>query len=163
MRVGCIDMRHVMSLVAGAVIAPLVWVLVAAGQGAFLNGLSAEGSPDNLTRGLLILIGIGLIGGLIVALRTSPLGALFAGLVFIGATVYLFFDQAGAMSLFTTTWQIEGIGINLATPLSNGLLAFTGGLFLMSVFSSDRWHNDDDDDSEEWTPIPQEQDYWSYH
>lgn len=162
MRVGCLDMRHVMSLVAGAVITPLVWVLVAAGQGAFHNGLSAQATPNNLTRGLLILVGVGLLGGLVVALRTSPLGALFAGLVFIGASVYLFVDQAGALSLFTTTWQIEGIRINLATPLADGLLAFTGGLFLMSVFSSDRWHSDDDDEAEDWTPIPQEQDYWSY-
>lgn len=156
-------MRHVMSLVAGAVVAPLVWVLVAAGQGAFQNGVSADGAPDNLTKGGLILVGIGIIAGLIVALRTSPLGALFAGLVFIGASVYLFLDKAGALSVFTTDWQIQGVLINLAVPLSNGLLAFTGGLLLVSVFSSDRWHGDDDSEEEdEWSPIPQEQDYWSY-
>ncbi len=156
-------MRHVMSLVAGAVLAPLIWVLVAAGQGAFQSGQSADGTPNDLTMGLLILIGIGLAAGLIATLRTSPLGALLAGLVFIGASVYLYFDQAAALSMFTTTWQLQGYLINLALPLTTGVLAFAGGLLLMSTFSAERWHNNDDDTEEEWTPIPQEtQDYWSY-
>ena len=156
-------MRHVMSLVAGAVLAPLVWVLVAAGQGAFQSGLTAEGAPNDLTTGGLILVGIGLLAGLIATLRTSPLGAILAGLVFVGASVYLHFDKDGALSLFTTTWDLQGMPINLATPLTSGLLAFAGGLLLMSTFSAERWHNDDDAEEEEWTPIPQEtQDYWSY-
>jgi hypothetical protein len=156
-------MRHVMSLVAGAVLAPLVWVLVAAGQGAFQSGLSTNGAPNDLTMGGLILVGIGLAAGLIATLRTSPLGALFVGLVFVGASVYLYLDQVGAVELFTTTWELQGILINLALPLTNGLLAFVGGLLLMSTFSTERWHNNDDDDADEWTPIPQEtQDYWSY-
>ena len=156
-------MRHVMSLVAGAVLAPLIWVLVAAGQGAFQSGLSTDGAPNDLTMGGLILVGIGLAAGLIATLRTSPLGSLLAGLVFIGASVYLWFDQAGALSMFTTSWQLQGYLINLALPLTNGVLAFAGGLLLMSTFSAERWHNSDDDAEEEWTPIPQEsQDYWSY-
>jgi hypothetical protein len=65
--------------------------------------------------------------------------------------------------MFTTTWQLQGYAINLALPLTNGLLAFAGGLLLMSTFSAQRWHSDDDAEEEEWTPIPQEtQDYWSY-
>ncbi|WP_203914911.1 hypothetical protein [Rhizocola hellebori] len=156
-------MRHVMSLVAGAVLAPLIWVLVAAGQGAFQSGLSAEGAPSDLTMGLILLVGIGLGAGLIATLRTSPMGALLAGLVFIGASVYLYLDQAGALSVFTTTWQVKGYPINLALPLTNGVLAFAGALLIMSTFSAERWHSDDDEAEEEWTPIPQEtQDYWSY-
>jgi len=77
-------MRHVLSLVMGVVIAPLVWVAIAVGQGA-----TQEGVPHGLLVSGLVLVGVGLVAGLLASLRTSPLGAVFASVVYLGASVFM--------------------------------------------------------------------------
>lgn len=77
-------MRHVLSLVTGMVVAPLVWLLVAAGQAATKDGFpTSSHAPRQLVIGGAMLIGVGLLAGLIASLRTSPLGAVFASVVFL--------------------------------------------------------------------------------
>lgn len=156
-------MRHILSLVTGIVVAPLVWVLVAMGQGAIQNGIPAGNStPKDLIVGLLVLVGVGLVAGFIASLRTSPVGAMFAGLIFVGASAYMYLDHARALEIFTTTWKVNHFLIDLASPLTSGVLAFAGGLLLMSVFSASRWRGRSAaDDSDNWSPIPPE-DNWSY-
>jgi hypothetical protein len=145
-------MRHVLSLVMGVVFAPLVWFSVAVGQGA-----TKEGVPHGLLVSGLVLVGVGLVAGLLASLRTSPLGAVFAGIVFLGASAFMYLDHSRAMDLFTTEWEIMRYPIDLATPLTTGVLAFAGGLLLMSVFSLARWRgrsSASDPDSDAWNPIP---------
>jgi len=154
-------MRHVLSLVLGVVVAPLVWVAVAVGQGA-----TKEGVPHGLLVSGLVLVGVGLVAGLLVSLRTSPLGAVFAGIVFLGASAFMYLDHNRGMDLFTTNWTIMRYPIDLASPLTTGVLAFAGGLLLMSVFSAARWRSGRNaaTDPDNWSPIPAAEpaDTWSY-
>jgi len=156
-------MRHVLSLVMGVVIAPLVWVAIAVGQGA-----TQEGVPNGLLVSGLVLVGVGLVAGLLASLRTSPLGAVFASIVFLGASAFMYLDHDRAMDLFTTHWKIQKYPIDLASPLQTGVLAFAGGLLLMSVFSAARWRGRSSElDSEQdstWSPIPASEpaDTWIY-
>jgi hypothetical protein len=147
----------------GVVIAPLVWVAVAVGQGA-----TQEGVPNGLLVSGLVLVGVGLVAGLLASLRTSPLGAVFASVVFLGASAFMYLDHNRAMDLFTTGWKVQGYPIDLALPLSTGILAFAGGLMLMSVFSAARWRgrasSADSEIDSTWSPIPATEtvDTWSY-
>jgi len=155
-------MRHVLSLVMGVVIAPLVWVAIAVGQGA-----TQEGVPHGMLVSGLVLVGVGLVAGLLASLRTSPLGAVFASVVFIGASAFMYLDHNRGMDLFTTHWKVKEYPIDLASPLTTGVLAFAGGLLLMGVFSAARWRgraSEMDEPDNMWTPIPASEtaDTWSY-
>ncbi|HEX6681518.1 MAG TPA: hypothetical protein VF062_01900 [Candidatus Limnocylindrales bacterium] len=143
----------------GVVVAPLVWFAVAVGQGA-----TKEGVPHGLLVSGLVLVGVGLVAGLLASLRTSPVGAIFAGIVFVGASAFMYLDHGRGMDLFTTNWKIGDYPLDLATPLTSGILAFAGGLLLMSVFSAARWRGRNAaSDPDSWSPIPAEPaDTWSY-
>jgi hypothetical protein len=156
-------MRHVLSLVMGVVIAPLAWVAIAVGQGA-----TQEGVPHGLLVSGLVLVGVGLVAGLLASLRTSPLGAVLASVVFLGASAFMYLDHDRGMDVFTTHWKVKDYPIDLASPLTTGVLAFAGGLMLMSVFSAARWRGRkpeaDIEPDNVWTPIPAAEpaDTWSY-
>jgi hypothetical protein len=147
----------------GVVIAPLVWVAVAVGQGA-----TQEGVPNGLLVSGLVLVGVGLVAGLLASLRTSPLGAVFASVVYLGASAFMYLDHNRGMDLFTTHWKVKEYPIDLASPLTTGVLAFAGGLLLMSVFSAARWRGRKTEAESEpdnmWNPIPATEtlDTWSY-
>ena len=156
-------MRHVLSLLTGIVVAPLIWVAVAAGQGATRNGFPDDGHlPKQLLVGGLLLAGVGLVAGLIASLRTSPAGPMLAGIVFLGATVYLYTQPVQALHFFTTSWRIKDYPIDMSTPLTTGMLAFAGGLLIVSLFSAARWRGRNTEADELWTPIPPEDDIYSY-
>src|SRR5687768_17053822 len=81
-------MRHLGSLLAGLVIAPVAWVLIAAGQSRTVRTFERWQGMDqvhtgNLLRPLGLLAGAGLLIGLLLALRLSPLGPLVAGLAYL--------------------------------------------------------------------------------
>jgi hypothetical protein len=149
----------------GVVIAPLVWVAIAVGQGA-----TQEGVPHGLLVSGIVLVGVGLVAGLLASLRTSPLGAVFASILFLGASAFMYLDHSRGMDLFTTHWKVQNYPIDLASPLTSGMLAFAGGLMLMSVFSASRWRGRKPDElatepDNMWSPIPaasETADIWSY-
>jgi len=156
-------MRHVLSLVMGVVITPLVWVAIAVGQGA-----TQEGVPHGLLVSGLVLVGVGLVAGLLASLRTSPLGAVFASVVYLGASAFMYLDHNRGIDLFTTHWKVQDYPIDLASPLTTGVLAFAGGLLIMSVFSAARWRGSkaepDSEPDNMWNPIQATEtaDTWSY-
>jgi hypothetical protein len=146
------------------VVTPLVWLLVAVGQGATGKALPSESStPGQLIVGGSVLVGVGLLAGLIASLRTSPTGAMFGGLIFVLASTYMYMDHVRGLKIFTTYWEVKGYPVNLATPLTSGVLAFAGGMLLMSIFSGARWRGRNvESDPDTWHPIPPEEDFWSY-
>src|SRR6266480_4655513 len=116
-------MRHVGTLIAASIIAPLAWVLIAFGQdrsaAAFLNAQS-NGSTlhgSDFVRPLQFLVAAGLVLGLIAILRFSPLGALVSGLGYVSSYALL----------------------GLATPIRTGSALLVGALLLVGTASVGRW------------------------
>jgi hypothetical protein len=144
-------MRHTWSLVAGAIFAPLAWFLIAFGQGAMTQRVSLAGSQDDFLLGGLLIIGVGLMLGLIGSLRTSPAGALFTAVIYLGFSVYAFKSPLTDIALFGRIWKIGSYDVVLATPVNHGVLAAIGGMMLIAAFSPARWRG---------SQIPQDANAW---
>src|SRR5207237_6538898 len=87
-------MRHLWTLIAAVVIAPAAWLLMAYGQpqaaDAFAKSAQAgTWHANDFLWPLLFLAGAGLLLGLLATLRFSPLGAVAAGLFYVGSYVAL--------------------------------------------------------------------------
>jgi hypothetical protein len=135
-------MRHLLSLIAGVVAAPVAWALLAKGQdgaGDTIASWAAEHAFD--TADLIVpgayLAGTGILLGLIASLRLSPLGPLVAALGYLGLNAGLFIDPFTVRDAIPT--KILGQSIPLRTPLFNGTLLVVGALLLVAVFSAKRW------------------------
>lgn len=132
-------MRHIWSLVAGVVIAPVAWFLVAFGQSAMTQRVTLSSSEDDFLLGGLLIVGVGLLLGLIGSLRTSPVAPLFTALIYLSFSGYMLVDPMSAADLFSRTYQVGGYDVVLSTPLHTGTLAVIGGMLLIAVFSPSRW------------------------
>ncbi|BCJ64369.1 hypothetical protein [Polymorphospora rubra] len=137
-------MRHILSLLAGAVAAPLAWVLVALGQGASSRTVSAWFETDrfdgaDLVQPAVYLGAGGIVLGLVATLRISPLGPLLAGLLLLIPYAALFVDPFAVRDAVPAGWRLFGDPVDLRQPLQNGTLLFLGGLLVMATFSAKRW------------------------
>lgn len=137
-------MRHLGSLLAGVVLAPVVWVLVALGQAKSSNTLAAWQEQDaydtkNLIAPAALLAVAGLLLGLVATLRFSPLGPVVAGAVYVLAYAWLFVSPFKLLDAVPDKIDIFGQKIRPEVPLTNGTLLLLGALLLVSVFSAKRW------------------------
>jgi hypothetical protein len=137
-------MRHVGTLIAGVVIAPLAWILLAFGQdrsaAAFAKAQTADAfHSGDFVRPLQYLVVAGLLLGLIATLRFSPLGALVAGLGYVTCYALLLVMPGGLMSLLDHRLTIFGRHADLATPIRTGTALVLGALLLVSAISVGRW------------------------
>lgn len=140
-------MRHVWSLIAGILITPLAWFLIAFGQGAMSRGQASDGVQDDVILGGLLIIGVGLLLGLVSSLRTSPVGALVGGLIFVGAAAFALIRPIDALEVFSREVVLGDYKTNIADPLNHGTLAVAGGMLLIAVFSAARWRSGSRDDT----------------
>jgi hypothetical protein len=148
-------MRHVWSLIAGVVIAALAWFLIAFGQGAMISGQAANDFKGEFILGGLLIAGVGLLLGLVSSLRTSPVGALVASLVYLGASMFTLFARADALKVFSREVNIGDYTSNLATPITTSVLAVAGGMLLVAVFSPARWRGAaTQTEVDQWAPPP---------
>jgi hypothetical protein len=131
-------------LFAGVVAAPLVWLMIAIGQGGStrtVEGWLDDGAFEtaDLIEPAAYLAAAGVVLGLIAALRLSPLGPLVAGVLLAGVYLAMFVDPFEVRNAVPNTWDLFGDPIPLRTPLTNGTLLLIGALLLMAVFSVQRW------------------------
>ena len=148
-------MRHIWSLVAGVIIAPLAWFLIAFGQAAMTERVTLSTAETDFLFGGLLLIGVGLLIGLIGSVRTSPVGALVAAAVYLAGTAYLLLAPSAASDLFGNINLVGNYEVVLSTPLHTGVLAVVGGVLLIAVFSPARWRGGAGPaDPDAWTPPP---------
>jgi hypothetical protein len=136
--------RHLWSLLAGVVAAPVVWVLVALGQSgsAATIGRWAETNTFHTARLIepaVYLATAGIILGLIATLRVSPLGPIAAGLMLATPYALMFVEPLRVRSAVPGGWRLFGDQLPLRLPLDNGTLLLLGTLLLMAVFSAQRW------------------------
>ena len=137
-------MRHLWSLLAGVVAAPLTWVLVSMGQGdssSTVAGWAETRRYDtlDLIEPAVYLAVAGILLGVIGTLRFSPLGALVAGLLLITPYAGLFVDPLAVRDAVPDNWSVLDRDIPLLVPLDNGTLPLLGALLVVAAFSVQRW------------------------
>ncbi|WBB77390.1 hypothetical protein O7606_13915 [Micromonospora sp. WMMD882] len=137
-------MRHLWSFLAGLVVAPVTWVLVALGQdgsGRTIDRWVELGTFNtaNLIEPAVYLGVAGLLLGLVGMLRVSPLGPLVAGLLLVAPYVGMFVAPFEVRDLVPDGWQVFGDPLPLLLPVRNGTLFLIGVALLVAVFSGQRW------------------------
>lgn len=137
-------MRHIATLIAAAIIAPLTWVLLAFGEDRSLQVITAGDKTgvlhgSDFVRPVLVLAAAGALLGLIATLRFSPLGAFAAGTLFAASYLLLLAAPGSVLNLFRHTISIGGWHADASTPLRTGTALLLGGVLMIAVFSVARW------------------------
>ncbi|PZG23243.1 hypothetical protein C1I95_03550 [Micromonospora craterilacus] len=137
-------MRHLWSLLAGLVVAPVTWVLVTLGQDGSASTVNrwveiGTSNTANLIEPAVYLAVGGIVLGLLGTLRVSPLGPLVAGLLLITPYVGLFVTPFRVRDRIPGGWEFLGDPLPLRLPVENGTLFLIGLLLLMATFSGQRW------------------------
>jgi hypothetical protein len=152
-------MRHIATLIAAVIIAPLAWVLLAFGQDRSVQIIAAGDQAGHLTgsafvRPALVLAAAGLLLGLIATLRVSPLGAVVTGAVFAASYLLMLAAPGAVMRLFRHNLSIGGKHADASAPIQTGTTLLLGGLMLVAIFSVNRWRRrprSADSASDAWT------------
>ncbi len=137
-------MRHVWSLLAGLLVAPLTWFLLATGQyraQATVDDWTLSGSFDTaqLVTPVIFLAVAGVLLGLLGTLRWSPLGPVVAGLLLLVPPVLMFVDPFAVHETLPAESRLLGQTLSWRAPVDDGTLLVIGALLFMSVFSARRW------------------------
>jgi hypothetical protein len=138
------DMRHVWTMLAAVVIAPLAWLLLAFGEDGSLRAFAnhdANGGfhTHDFLRPIVVLGAAGLLLGLIATLRLSPLGAVLTGLAYTASYALMFVAPDRVLDLLPNKFTIDGRLIDPATPLRTGAAMLLGAVLLVAVVSIGRW------------------------
>lgn len=129
-------MRHPIGALLGLVLAPVIWTLLGIG-GSRLQADLLPGQYRLTAVGLLALAG--LLLGLLLGLRTSPLGPVVAGLVFLVPSVFVIVLPEAVTGLL----RIVPVGYRgqLGEPLFSGVLFVLGVALVVPVLSVGRWRS----------------------
>lgn len=146
-------MRHLWTVIAAVVIAPVTWILLSFGQDrsaeAFTRGQGgADVATGDFVRPALCLAAAGLLFGLIATLRFSPLGAVLTGLGYASGYLLLLLDPDRMLNLAPGTITVAGRSTDLITPVQNGTALLVGALLLVAILSVGRWRRWPGDDDE---------------
>jgi hypothetical protein len=137
-------MRHIGTVIAAIVVAPLAWILLAVGQDrsaqVFANAQDGRAvGANDLVRPLLLLAAAGILLGLIATLRFSPLGAVLTGTVYAASYVGLLISPTWLLDLLNHKLTLAGRQVDPATPVRTGTTLLLGSLLLVAVASVQRW------------------------
>jgi hypothetical protein len=138
-------MRHIGTLIAAFVIAPMAWILLAFGQDRSVQAFAAAArpgmglSPADFVRPFEYLAAAGLILGIIATLRFSPLGAVLTGFVYSLSYAVLLVAPQGVLDMFSHRLSIAGRHADPTIPIRTGTTLVIGALMLVAVVSAGRW------------------------
>ncbi|PZF87628.1 hypothetical protein [Micromonospora deserti] len=137
-------MRHLWSFLAGLVVAPVTWVLVALGQDGSTRTVDrwveiGTFNSANLIEPAVYLAVGGVLLGLLGTLRISPLGPLVAGLLLTAPYVGMFVAPFTVRDRIPDGGRVFGDPLPLDLPVENGTLFLIGLLLLVATFSGQRW------------------------
>ena len=138
-------MRHIASLLAGLVIAPLAWILIGAATiGLDPDGLynDAVGKPSNvLAMAMFAIAGIAL--GLLAVTRMSPAGPLTAAVILGGLFGFFRFVAKD----FTLPEALESLKLPAESATAagkSGVVLAVAALMAMAILVPSRWRGPDD-------------------
>lgn len=130
-------MRHLLSVVLGLVLSPLIYV--AAGFAAVKFSEANDGGSIQYAAAALFLLAALVAGSLyaiLVMARLSPLGLVLAGLIYLGVTFWALISPSNFVSTLPKSFLgEEGI---LYAPVGVGTVILAVPL-LITVFSPRRW------------------------
>jgi hypothetical protein len=137
-------MRHLSTLIAALLIAPLSWLLLAFGQDrsaqAFANAQDTGAfDSGDFVRPVMCLAGAGLLLGLLATLRFSPLGVVLTGAGYAAGYLGLLFDPEGVLGLFPQHLTVAGRSVDPTTPIRTGTALVLGALMVVAAVSVGRW------------------------
>jgi hypothetical protein len=137
-------MRHIWTMLAAVIIAPLAWLLLAFGEDGSLRAFAnhdANGGfhTHDFLRPILVLGAAGLLLGLIATLRLSPLGAVLTGLAYTASYALMLVAPDRVLDLLPNKFAVDGRLIDPATPLRTGAAMLLGAVLLVAVVSVERW------------------------
>lgn len=139
-------MRHIASLLAGIVIAPITWILIGAAtigldpHGLYKDAVSAPANP--LAMAMFAVAGIGL--GLLAVSRMSPAGPVAAAVLFGG--LFAFFRFVAPDFRLPEALQAAKIPTESATAAgSSGVVLGIAALLAVAVLMPSRWRGPDHD------------------
>ncbi|GAA2514796.1 hypothetical protein [Pilimelia columellifera] len=136
-------MRHMRSLLAATLVAPLIWLLVGYGQTWSASALR-QWEDVEIYRTAELLPALGCLAGaaLLVAgllpRRVSPAGPATAALLLAVPVTALMIDPFATMSALTRT-SVLGRDLPLAAPVGNGTLPLLVTLLLFATALPARW------------------------
>jgi hypothetical protein len=143
--------RHIGSFLLSIIFAPAIFLLTGAGLSAFGSTLSIGAKNPVLTAAAALgaLLLAGLLYGILIMVRLSPIGPFLAGLGFLLASSWVLIDLTSYQQLFDLV-QIDragsvgeqGLGFLLAVPL------------IATVFSPRRWRRYDTAEAQPGTYAP---------
>src|SRR2546426_591504 len=118
-------MRHLWSLLAGVLAAPLAWGLIAVGQARSQQTVtgwvdSRAFDTTDLIEPASYLAVAGILLGLIATLRISPLGPLVGGVLLSAVYAGLFVKPLDLRNAVPDKWELFNRHIPLRGPLDNG-------------------------------------------
>jgi hypothetical protein len=135
-------MRHVIGLLFGVVLAPVIWFLAALGHFRFLDALQRFGDnpdrlPTELAFGAVLIVAAGAWLGVLLSSRLSPLAPAVTGLAWLAMGAVFVSDVERVTNVLPNgpSGQ-EGL---FALPLEHGYVFLVGTALLSPLFSPARW------------------------
>lgn len=153
-------MRHLAGLLLGLVVTVAVlggggWAV----QQAF--GTAAATPPDTQKTWIALgaMAAVGLVVGLVVAGRVSPMATFVPSMVMLAWTVVYALDTSRALSLIPQEPSVNQIirdaGSGDKLLLTTGVLALLGVVMFIPVLMPSRWSRPHDDEDEDYETTPE--------
>jgi hypothetical protein len=134
-------MRHLVSLLFGIVLAPVIWFLAALGQFRLLQALPRDGvdrgSLTALGLGALLIVAAGIWLGILLGTRLSPVGPGIAGVAWLVLGGAFIVNTGKVTSLLPD--GPSGQNELYTLPLRHGYAFLIGTALLVPLFSPARW------------------------
>jgi hypothetical protein len=133
-------MRHLLSLVLGLILAPLIYILVGISESKIFEGLVGPNKLDIVPEVIAILCALAAGGlyALLVLARLSPVGTVLAGLILFFPTIWM----VVAYQNFSTTLPASFLGVEGALQSGAGGLVIVASVpLLLTVASPRRWRS----------------------
>lgn len=138
-------MRHIGSLIAGIIAAPVAWLLIGWAQLDLAKPLATATQTGtfhthDFIKPFIVLAVAGIVVGLVASLRISPVGPVVAGAALVAPYISLLIAPSYTFRQFNkSTHPLFKQVSNLVLPLTSGIALVVGLALLVAIVSVSRW------------------------